>query len=85
MSLKRESVRGWFAGGGGGGGGGSRAGSASGSDDEGSEGGGEDELSLADAGAPARALNALNALRKSRQHFDCVLVAAGAEVTPTHL
>ncbi|KAL0812192.1 hypothetical protein ABMA28_009567 [Loxostege sticticalis] len=64
----------------GGGAGGGRAASASSDDSEGSEAGGEDELSLADPLAPARALNALNALRKSRQHFDAVLVADGAEV-----
>lgn len=54
--------------------------------DEGSEGASaalEEELSLFDAEAPARALHALNALRKSRQHFDVVLVAGGAEV-PAH-
>lgn len=38
------------------------------------------ELSLDDREAPARALAALNALRKSRQHYDVVLAAAGAEV-----
>lgn len=57
-----------------------------------SEGGGSEdssdeaeaeELSLADAEAPARALLALNALRKSRQHYDVVLVAGGAEL-PAH-
>ncbi|XP_063833829.1 influenza virus NS1A-binding protein homolog A-like [Ostrinia nubilalis] len=57
-------------------------GSASGSEDSsGAEG--ADELSLRDAAAPARALLALNALRKSRQHYDAVLVADGAEV-PAH-
>ncbi|XP_028029475.1 influenza virus NS1A-binding protein homolog isoform X1 [Bombyx mandarina] len=40
----------------------------------------EDELSLYDPDAPARALSALNALRKSRQHYDAVLVAGGTEV-----
>lgn len=43
----------------------------------------ERELSLHDAEAPARALAALDALRKSRQHYDAVLVAGGAEV-PAH-
>lgn len=43
----------------------------------------EDELSLRDDAAPARALNALNALRKSRQHYDTVLLAGGAEL-PAH-
>lgn len=43
----------------------------------------ERELSLLDERAPARALAALNALRKSRQHYDTVLVAAGAEL-PAH-
>ncbi|XP_075985494.1 influenza virus NS1A-binding protein homolog isoform X4 [Anticarsia gemmatalis] len=41
------------------------------------------ELSLSDDAAPARVLAALNALRKSRQHYDTVLVAGGAEV-PAH-
>lgn len=39
-----------------------------------------EDLSLVDEGAPARALAALNALRKSRQHYDVVLVAGGVEV-----
>ncbi|CAB3249340.1 unnamed protein product [Arctia plantaginis] len=43
----------------------------------------EHELSLHDEEAPARALSALNALRKSRQHFDTVLVAGGVEL-PAH-
>lgn len=57
--------------------------SADGASSEGSEGEGDaeaEELSLEDAGAPARALAALNALRKSRQHYDVVLLADGAEV-----
>ncbi|KAM3956819.1 influenza virus NS1A-binding protein homolog B [Aphomia sociella] len=53
-------------------------------DSEGEDGGVsgalQDELSLWDATAPARALAALNALRKSRQHYDVVLLAGGAEV-----
>lgn len=40
----------------------------------------EQELSLDDREAPARALAALNALRKARQHYDVLLAAAGAEV-----
>lgn len=40
----------------------------------------EEELSLFDPSAPARALNALNALRKSRQHYDVLLVAGGVEI-----
>ncbi|XP_053618080.1 influenza virus NS1A-binding protein homolog [Plodia interpunctella] len=43
----------------------------------------EEELSFCDEGAPARALAALNALRKSRQHYDVLLLAGGAEV-PAH-
>ncbi|KAJ0171573.1 hypothetical protein K1T71_013123 [Dendrolimus kikuchii] len=40
----------------------------------------EEELSLFDPTTPARALNALNALRKSRQHYDVLLVAGGVEI-----
>ncbi|XP_050356084.1 kelch-like protein 20 isoform X1 [Nymphalis io] len=40
----------------------------------------EQELSLDDPEAPARALAALNALRKARQHYDVLLAAAGEEV-----
>lgn len=43
----------------------------------------EQELSMRDDAAPARVLNALNALRKSRQHYDAVLLAGGAEL-PAH-
>ncbi|XP_060807286.1 influenza virus NS1A-binding protein homolog B isoform X2 [Amyelois transitella] len=43
----------------------------------------EEELSVCDEAAPARALAALNALRKSRQHYDVLLLAGGAEV-PAH-
>lgn len=43
----------------------------------------EEELSLCDPQAPGRALAALDALRKSRQHYDTVLVAGGAEL-PAH-
>ncbi|XP_035452543.2 influenza virus NS1A-binding protein homolog B [Spodoptera frugiperda] len=43
----------------------------------------EDALSLRDDAAPARVLRALNALRKSRQHYDAVLLAGGAEL-PVH-
>ncbi|KAJ8709916.1 hypothetical protein PYW07_009282 [Mythimna separata] len=43
----------------------------------------EDELSVRDDAAPARVLHALNALRKSRQHYDAVLLAGGAEL-PAH-
>lgn len=46
----------------------------------------EQELELDDPDAPARTLNALNALRKARQHYDVLLAAAGEEVsilTPT--
>ncbi|KAH9643266.1 hypothetical protein HF086_005928, partial [Spodoptera exigua] len=43
----------------------------------------EDALSLRDEAAPARVLRALNALRKSRQHYDAVLLAGGAEL-PVH-
>lgn len=39
-----------------------------------------EELSVRDEGGPARALQALNQLRKSRQHYDAVLVAGGVEV-----
>ncbi|XP_059061319.1 influenza virus NS1A-binding protein homolog B-like [Achroia grisella] len=50
-------------------------------DSEGEEGAAlQDELSLHDTDAPARALAALNALRKSRQHYDVLLVAGGAEL-----
>ncbi|XP_052750882.1 influenza virus NS1A-binding protein homolog isoform X2 [Galleria mellonella] len=56
-------------------------------DSEAEEGGApaalEDELSLHDEAAPARALAALNALRKSRQHYDVLLLAGGAEL-PAH-
>ncbi|XP_037298104.1 LOW QUALITY PROTEIN: influenza virus NS1A-binding protein homolog [Manduca sexta] len=53
-------------------------------DSEGEDGSAlEEELSLCDREAPARALCALNALRKSRQHYDAVLVAGGVEV-PAH-
>ncbi|CAG9792598.1 unnamed protein product [Diatraea saccharalis] len=58
----------------------SASGSEEGSGGEGDGSGGADELSLWDEGAPARVLAALNALRKSRQHFDVLLVADGAEV-----
>ncbi|RVE41727.1 hypothetical protein evm_013618 [Chilo suppressalis] len=54
-----------------------------GSGDEGEGGASGDEVSLVDEGAPARVLSALNALRKSRQHYDVLLVADGAEV-PAH-
>uniref|UniRef100_A0A2A4JEG6 BTB domain-containing protein n=1 Tax=Heliothis virescens TaxID=7102 RepID=A0A2A4JEG6_HELVI len=47
------------------------------------EGSVEQALSLRDAGAPARVLHALNALRKSRQHYDTLLLAEGAEL-PAH-
>lgn len=43
----------------------------------------EEELSLDDPAAPARALAALNALRKARQHYDVVL-AVGGEELPAH-
>ncbi|XP_049879914.1 influenza virus NS1A-binding protein homolog B-like [Pectinophora gossypiella] len=43
----------------------------------------DSELWVEDREAPARALAALNALRKSRQHYDVVLLAGGAEV-PAH-
>ncbi|KAL4717855.1 hypothetical protein ACJJTC_001004 [Scirpophaga incertulas] len=51
--------------------------SGSGSEDGSVEG---TEWSLRDPDAPGRALCALNALRKSRQYYDVVLVAGGAEV-----
>lgn len=41
----------------------------------------EQELELDDPDAPARTLNALNALRKARQHYDVLLAAAGEEVS----
>ncbi|XP_038218569.1 kelch-like protein 7 [Zerene cesonia] len=64
---------------------GSGASTASRSDDsEGEESSAlEQELSLEEAGAPARVLSALNALRKARQHFDVLLAARGDEV-PAH-
>ncbi|CAK1543325.1 unnamed protein product [Leptosia nina] len=43
----------------------------------------EAELSLTDETAAARSLQALNALRKARQHYDVLLVARGAEI-PAH-
>lgn len=49
-------------------------------DSEGEDGALEEELSLDDREAPARALAALNALRKARQHYDVLLAAAGEEV-----
>ncbi|XP_048000962.1 influenza virus NS1A-binding protein homolog [Leguminivora glycinivorella] len=62
---------------------------ASASDSEGEEasagsgGEGTVELLAEDLELPARALASLNALRKSRQHFDVLLVAGGEE-TPAH-
>ncbi|XP_063369830.1 influenza virus NS1A-binding protein homolog A-like [Cydia amplana] len=62
---------------------------ASASDSEGEEasagsgGEGAVELLAEDLELPARALASLNALRKSRQHFDVLLVAGGEE-TPAH-
>ncbi|CAH2097994.1 unnamed protein product [Euphydryas editha] len=62
-------------------GGATSAASRSDSDSEGEEVGAlEQELSLDDREAPARALAALNALRKARQHYDVLLAAAGEEV-----
>lgn len=64
-------------------------GSASGSEDDDASGGagsgaeGAGELLVEDAALPARALASLNALRKSRQHYD-VLLLAGGEETPAH-
>lgn len=58
-------------------------GGAGGEDSEGEEEGGGEEYSLTEVEAPARALAALNALRKSRQHYDVVLVAQGGE-EPAH-
>ncbi|XP_047035164.1 influenza virus NS1A-binding protein-like [Helicoverpa zea] len=56
---------------------------ALGEDSSEEEGSVEQALSLRDVGAPARVLHALNALRKSRQHYDTLLLAGGAEL-PAH-
>ncbi|XP_068624895.1 influenza virus NS1A-binding protein homolog B-like isoform X2 [Battus philenor] len=44
----------------------------------------EEELSLVDAGAPARLLAALNALRKARQHYDVLVAGSDGEEVAAH-